>query len=165
MPFPFSTRYDKLLNAIITPDNHQQALLYIQKRILEDQGDNVVVENDWVTYKGSTSNLRQSLFGPVDSGVLTVVSKNNRCFLRYEIKLYRLFIIAFIMSVIAELISIGSGDWWFGVFAFLWLGGMNWIIAVVRHEALAARIAAGIDDLFQASPPEEDDDEKLKSWF
>ena len=164
MPFPFSIRYNKRLKAIITPDNQQEALLYIQKRIEEDKADNIVIENNQISYKGSTSN-RRGLFGSVDDGVFNFKRKGNLSILCYRINMKRVFTIILILCTLSELTCIGSGDWWFGIIAFLWLGGINWIIAVTQHEAVAASIAIGIDDLFHVNPPKEEDKEKLKSWF
>jgi len=36
---------------------------------------------------------------------------------------------------------------WFGVLCFAWLGGMNWLVAIIRHRNMLGDIATGIDNL------------------
>jgi len=51
MDFPVSVKFNKPLKILITPDNQQQILQYIEKSILKDKANNVVVEDLRVTYK------------------------------------------------------------------------------------------------------------------
>ena len=165
MIFPFSVCFNTSLKTIVTPDNKEQILRYIEKNILRDKADNVVVKDISVYYKGSTSNWRSSLFGSVDNGVFNLIYKNDSWFLNYQIIMFRLFIIASIMSII---IGVG-GPWWIGIAAFSWLCGANWIINFIRHGAVATDIATGIDESICGKmelPPEQDKmTGELKSWF
>ncbi|WP_158826730.1 hypothetical protein [Mucilaginibacter lacusdianchii] len=165
MPFPFSIRYTKPLRAVIMPNNQRQVLEYIKKRILADKADNIVMSEESVTYKGSTSaNKRHALFESVDCGSFTLSNKGNKWCLVYKIKMYKLFIFTSLMAAFMGLIAqIGNGDWWIGIIMFLWLCGMNWIISIIRHEDVAARIAIGINELLGYHTIE--DTEGLKSWF
>ena len=85
MTFPFSIRFNRSLKTIITSDNEEKILQYIEKSILEDKADNVVVEDISVNYKGSTSNWRSSLFGSVDNGVFCLVYKTTVGFLTIKL--------------------------------------------------------------------------------
>lgn len=172
MTFPFSARFDRPLKTMITPDNKEQILQYIKKRILEDKADNVIVEDMTVCYKGSTSNLRGSLFGSVDNGIFYLVFKNNCWFLDYQINMRELFIVTSIISTIMEVFALATGGpWWIGIAAFLWLCGANWVLSLIRHGGVANDISAGIDELIFGKTelhelPEEDKmTGKLKSWF
>ncbi|WP_345954713.1 hypothetical protein [Mucilaginibacter sp. PAMB04168] len=85
MSFPFSISYNKHLKAVITAGNQQQLMQYIQKRILEDKADNIVIGYHSVSYKGSTSNRRGSLYRSVDSGLFTLMNNDGTWYLNYEI--------------------------------------------------------------------------------
>lgn len=146
MTFPFSVRFNRSLKTIITSDNEKKILQYIEKSILEDKADNVVVEDMSVNYKGSTSNWRSSLFGSVDNGIFCLVYKNNSWFLNYQINMRRLFIGTSIMSIIMGVFALANnGPWWIGIAAFLWLCGANWVTNFIRHGTVATDIAIGID--------------------
>lgn len=168
MTFPFSVRFNRQLKTVVTPDNEQQILQYIKKSILEDNANNVVVEELLVTYKGSTSPWRGSLFGGVDNGIFNLLCKNNSWFLTYQINMRKLFIYTSIMSAIMGVFALTTGGpWWIGLAAFSWLCGANWLTNIIRHGGVASEIAFGIDELFgdQLPPESEEYKERLKSWF
>jgi hypothetical protein len=170
MIFPFSVNFNNRLKAIITADNQQKILQYIMKRILDNKANNVVIEGMRVTYKGSTSNWRGTLFRSVDDGIFNLIYKDNSWWLIYQINMRKLFIETAILSSIMGVFSLASGGpWWVGIAAFLWLCGVNWIINILRHAAVAADIAVGIDELIygkKAELPEQDKmTGELKSWF
>ncbi len=169
MIFPFSVSFNKRLAATITSDNQQQILQYIVKSILEDKAKNIAVEDVHVTYKGSTSNWRGSLFGSVDDGIFNLIYKDNNWWLYYKINMRKLFVGAAQLSTIVGLFAlVNGGPWWIGIAGFLWLCGANWIINLIRHESVASNIAWGIDELIcgKTQLPEQDKmTGKLKSWF
>jgi hypothetical protein len=45
MAFPISVNFNKRLKATITSDNKQQILQHIEKSILQDKANNIVVEH------------------------------------------------------------------------------------------------------------------------
>jgi hypothetical protein len=169
MTFPFSVCFSRSLKTIITADNKEQILQYIEKSILEDKADNVIVEDMAINYKGSTSNWRGSLFGSIDNGVFYLIYEKNTWFLKYQINMLQLFIITAMMSTfIGVYDQVNGGEWWIGIVAFLWLCGANWVTIVLRHASVAADIAWGIDELMYGKTelPEQDKmTGKLKSWF
>lgn len=148
MVFPFSLRFNKRLKISITQDNEQQILQYIMNCILDDKADYVLIDNKQVTYKGSTSNWRGSLFGSVDDGVFNLIDRDSYWQLNYQINMRNLFIITAILSIAMGLFALANGGpWWIAIAAFLWLCGMNWVINLIRHDAVANTIADGIDEL------------------
>jgi len=169
MIFPFSVSFNKQLKAKIISDNQQAILQYIMKSILDDKANNVVVEDIHVTYRGSTSNWRGSLFGSVDDGIFSLIYKHNNWWLNYQINMRKLFIgTAILSSIMGVFALVNGGPWWIGIAAFLWLGGGNWIINLIRHETVAANIAEGIDELICGKTELTEQDKmtgKLKSWF
>lgn len=171
MSFPFSIRYDKPINAIITADNQQEVLEYIRARILEKKANNIIIKGNQVSYKGSTGG-RQSLFITVDNGVFTLISIDNNWHLIYEINRKSLFFYSIAIGVITSIMGqIMSGIWWIGFIYFTFGYGLNWLIGSAMNENLLTGITKGIDQLFRTTPvsreedtPKEDND-KLKSWF
>jgi hypothetical protein len=139
-------------------------------RLQERLADKIVLNGRSISYNGSTSHWNHSLFNSVDSGVFKVVNEAGRSYLIYEVKIIGLFIFSVVISLIASLTK-----WWFGILGFVILYGLNGIIAAFGHEDFIARLAIGIDELFQPNPPKEEnkntsieedpDKEKLKSWF
>jgi hypothetical protein len=169
MAFPITVEFNKKLKAVVTADNQLQILEQIKLSISEDKADNIIIEETQVRYKGSTSNWRGSLFGSVDNGTFTLVTKNDEWWLNYKINMQKQFIITAIMSVaMGAYMFIGAGIRWVGFAAFAWLCGGNWIINVVRHDGVADTIAFKIDELIFGKivkPEIEKIPGKLKSWF
>jgi hypothetical protein len=169
MIFPFSVSYNRRLKATITPDNQHAVLQYIMNSILDDKANNVVAEDIHVSYKGSTSARKGSLFGSVDNGTFSLIYKDDSWWLNYQINMRELFVFATIASTIMGVFMLlGGGPWWVGITAFLWLCGVNWTISFIRHETVATSIASGIDDLIcgKTELPEQDNmTGELKSWF
>ena len=169
MTFPFSVSFDRRLEATITPDNRQDILQYIKKSILDDKANNIVADGIHVTYKGSTSNWRGSLFGSVDDGIFDLIYKDNNWWLNYQINMRKLFIGTAILSGIMGVFAlVTGGPWWIGIAAFLWFCGANWIIIFLRHGLVVTDIAEGIDELICGKIVLPEDDKmtgELKSWF
>jgi len=172
MTFPFSLYFNRKLNAAITSDTQNNVLDYIKISILDDKADNILIEGLNVTYKGSTSNWRGSLFGSVDDGIFSLIYKEGYWWLIYRINMHKLFISTIILSTIMGVFAfVNGGPWWAGMAAFLWLCGANWFINLVRHGLMATNIAEGIDRLIhgKTDQPEISEPDKmtggLKSWF
>jgi len=169
MTFPFSVIFSRQLEATITPNNRDKVLQYIEQYIKEDKANNIIVADMCVTYRGSTSNWRGSLFGSVDNGVFKLIHKDDSWFLNYQINMRRLFIDTAILSTIMGIFAQVTGDiWWVGIAAFLWLCGANWVTNLIRHDSEAGEIAAGIDELIcgkEELPNQDKMTGKIKSWF
>lgn len=171
MIFPFSVQFNRSLKAIITADNKDQVLRYIEKSIIKGKADNVVVGDMTIYYKGSSSNSNWSLFRSVDDGIFKLLYKDNAWILNYQINMRRLFIGTAILSTIMGIyMGVAGGFWWVGIVFFLCLCGGNWIINLIRHGLVATNIAVGIDELIcgktEPEPLKQDKiTGKLKSWF
>ncbi|MHA4895764.1 hypothetical protein ACXZ1K_13505 [Pedobacter sp. PWIIR3] len=106
----------------------------------------------------------------MDDGIFTLINKGDTWWLNYQINMAQLFIVTSIMSIaVTVFMLVDGGPRWIGIFAFLWLCGMNWIVNLVRHEAVATNIAYGIDELIcgKLVVPEKEDKMtgKLKHWM
>jgi len=167
MPFPVTVKFKRKLKAIIIAENIGDTLSYVQKEIESKKADKVTCDESSVNYKGSTSNLRGSLFGGMN-GTFTIINDDIQSHLVYEIRMYQLFITTSIMAVAAGILT---RIVWVGVGAFAWLCGMNWLVSLARHGSLASELAAGIDQIHGIPIVDLDDknehirNEKLKNWM
>jgi hypothetical protein len=161
MVFPFAVKYKRTLRGAIPPDQQQYVLQQIKAIIAEQKADNIAILENEVTYKGSTSWGNWSKFRVVDGGTFSIKNDGSKTTLTYQVRMRGLFIITPLMAIF---MGISSGLWYIGLGAFLWLGGMNWVISVVRHHALASEIACRIDDTI-CGKIEVVRSEELKSWM
>ncbi|OOQ59415.1 hypothetical protein [Mucilaginibacter pedocola] len=173
MTFPLSVRFNRPLQTDITPGNKAQVLQLIKDGIISKKADMVITEDMSVSYKGTTSTMKGSIFGSVDSGIFSLTYENDNWLLKYQIDMRELFIFTSILAVVMEVFTLSiKGPWWFGVAAFLWVCGANWAVTVVRHGFLANNIADEINEQTGGKPKVEateiENDKmtgELKSWF
>ncbi|WP_460692968.1 hypothetical protein [Mucilaginibacter puniceus] len=118
----------------------------IQKTLYEKSADNIIIDGWKVSYKGSTSSSRHSLFGGI-TGTFTFSKEDS--LLIYKYFCVELFVFSSSVGVIAGLFGgLSTGDWWIGLIAFCWLGGINWIVNFIRHNGLVDQIVDEINKLF-----------------
>ncbi|MCJ8210336.1 hypothetical protein MUY27_11510 [Mucilaginibacter sp. RS28] len=176
MPFPFSVSYTKRLKAVITDDNLQQVLDYIQKTIVENKGDNVLIQDNTVSYGGTTGAVRGSLFGMVDGGMFSLVTIDRGTTLYYKVVMRRNSILSIILATIfamGTLCTTGfSQSWLFSLVAFIFISCGNAMISWFMHEDFGFQIVSNIDRLIgfkdevsNIDKKHDSDSEKLKSWF
>lgn len=147
MAFPFTHTYKEKLNGLITSQDKEAILQYIFFIIEKKEADKIIVKNNMVSYNGSASNMRISMFGLLDSGKFSLIDSNGVSYLIYEFRTTQLFILFAIVSVFIAFIS---KIWWVGLMVFMGAGGLNWILHVDRHENLAIEIANDINkDFFE----------------
>ncbi len=111
-------------------------LAYFEKVLNQKRADNIVVEKYSLTFKNNLFKLinNWNIMLPVDSGEIGIkMLDNNRIAIEYIFSLRRILLIAAIASFF---VSGGSESVLTGFIAFAWLGGMNWLIAIIRHRCL-----------------------------
>jgi hypothetical protein len=143
--FPFTINYTRHLSNKLSYVEIAGALDQI-KEVLEDKtAEDVEIRDNHLTFKTSFFGLRWNwnVMVPIDKGEISLTSNNVKTILTYKIFMYRLFVITAIMSTIMGFISQQIG---FGVFCFVWLCGMNWVIGVSRHGGLISDIAVKISN-------------------
>jgi len=143
MSFPFTVTYSSRLTISVTDANKTHVLGCIHDMLLKKSAKAVTVGSYEVGFKGSTSPWRGSLMGSVDKGIFTLIEKGGITILTYKFYFIQLFIVTPIMGLAFGLFSRSI---WIGVGAFLWLGGMNWVIAIVRHHALLQEISEQLNN-------------------
>ncbi len=149
MSFPFSNRYVRELDDSLTDDQLASAMEYIKAFMEKKRADDVVLQEGRLTFNSGFFTIRWNfdILTTIDRGVFTIVSEGGKTTITYEIFMYSLFIIVPIMSIAIGLLS---KEIWGGIGCFLWLGGMNWIIALTRHGGMFREIVEGIDGHLKA---------------
>lgn len=147
MIFPFSIKYTVELVESFTAKDNKKTLEFIEEYILKKTGEDIVVEENKLTFKTrffSFKRGKSNILAPIEKGVFVIVAKGDRTLLTYEFYMFRLFVIVTIMSIFTTIFSQKIGD---GVYLFLWLGGLNWIITIIRHKRMLNEIKSEINKL------------------
>lgn len=74
MIFPIAVKFKEILEGNITAGNQKAILSLIKKSIEKKSADNIVVEENTISYKDSTSPWRGALFGGL-SGTFSFIEK------------------------------------------------------------------------------------------
>ena len=147
MTFPFSIKYSARLGDNFTSGRIKETLEFIEEFITKKTGDGIIIEDNKLTFKSKFfkwGRWNTNILVPIEKGVFIIVDKGDRTLLTYEFYMYHLFIAVTIMSTF---IASVSQQVWVGILCFLWLGGMNWLTAIIRHKMMLNEIAKEIDNL------------------
>lgn len=166
MTFPaVSFTYKKALLGVITPEKRVLVLQYVKTLIDERNADNIILTDDMVSYKGSTSQWQHTTFAIVDGGQFFITEENGISYFIYRYTMQRLIATALI---ICPIVGVLTQSWFVGSFAFFGLFGMNWLLGRFSQNGLGWTIADGINKAFFEKEKKEKDElnkEMLKSWF
>jgi hypothetical protein len=150
MPFPFSITYLSTLNENFGQERYPAVLKFVGDFIINKPAKDIIIENNTLKFKPGFTFWSGNIMGPIERGIFILNPAGDRVILTYQFFMYHMFIITGIMAVV---LAIVSQQIWFGVGAFLWLCGMNWVTALVRHRGMLDEIAAGIDAFLQEEFP------------
>ena len=144
MFFPFSIRYSNHLKKGVYNDQFN-VMQYIKKYISEEKGEIIKINKSELTFKSIFfRNYSWGIMAPIEKGKFKLIRKSNKMILTYEFYMYRLFIIVFVVSAVAWAIS---NDIKIAIMCFVWLGGMNWLTALIRHKLMLLEIITGLNNL------------------
>lgn len=148
MPFPFSIRYSAQLADKYASISNREALELIAAFIEEKTGDDIVIEDEKLTFKSYFFKLRMNtnILAAIERGAFHISEKGDKRIIGYEIYMYRLLIITGIMSLFMASLS---RDMWIGLFCFFVVGCANWVITIVRHRFFLDHIAKHLDNLVE----------------
>ncbi len=141
MIFPFSIRFSARLATHIGNQNYPTAMKVIETVLKEKKGNIIHQGDSEITYKGTSSLWKTNILQPVDKGTFKI-DEAETTVLKYKISFSNLFGFATIAGLFFGVIS---QEVWTGITAFGWLGGMNWVIALVRHNSMLTEIVDEID--------------------
>jgi hypothetical protein len=135
--FPLEIRLKKRFHVIESElEENNEILHFFKQEFINRKADNVRIENNEVRFDNNFFKLinNWNIMVPVDKGILAI-KKENRSEIVIEY-LFSLKIILILSGIAGIIIAIFSETWTTGLFAFLWLGGMNWVIAIIRHSIM-----------------------------
>jgi hypothetical protein len=141
MIFPFTIKYSVQLSDNFPSNSNKETLEFIKEYIIKRKGDNIVIENNRLTFKSKTSS-KWDILSTIDKGIFNIQNNEGKIILTYEFFMYQLFIIVTIMSIMMMVVA---QDIWFAKVGFLWLGGMNWLVTIIRHKSMLTDIKKAIE--------------------
>jgi hypothetical protein len=146
MIFPFSIKCKRKFKDKISSEDLDTVMSYIQDYIDAKTCENTTVNGLTLTYKTGyfRNKWNTDILATVERGKFELINVESESILTYEFFMYHLFLVAFLISIIFGLFS---SEIWIGVFCFAWLGGMNWLIATIRHQLMLGDIVLEIENL------------------
>jgi hypothetical protein len=143
MVFPFTIRYSKELDKL-SKEDIDKALIYLEGFIKEKSANKVIIEDGKLTYRASFWSWRSktNILVTVEKGIFKISEKEDKSIVTYEFFMYHLLIPVIIISIILSAIT---KEYSSGLFCFLWLGGLNWGINLIRHDIMFDEICGEID--------------------
>jgi hypothetical protein len=146
MIFPFTIKFSKRLKEKVSAADIDIAMTYIKKFIIKKTAEDIIIDRNELTFKSGFFRMRWStnIMGTIEKGKFNLIEDGNESVLTYEFFMYRIFTIVAVISIFMGTISHQP---WLGVICFVWLGIMNWVIAIIRHRNMLGDIATGIDNL------------------
>jgi hypothetical protein len=147
MIFPFSIKCKKKFKKKVSSGDTDNVMSYIQDIIEKKTCESITLNGCQLIYKtGSFRNKwNTDILASVEKGKFNLINNGAESILTYEFFMYHMFLGAFIISI---LIGLVSSKIWTGAICFVWLGGMNWVIAFIRHRKMLRDIVIGIETNF-----------------
>jgi hypothetical protein len=134
--FPFSVTYtNKFTEPIEKEDIINQLTQYVEK----NKGQDLVIKHDSLSFSVSLmSSWSFSKFIFIEKGVFILSDYT----ISFKFYMYRLLIIAALMSILA---TIQTQELWLGLFFFTVIGLGNWGYALLRYNRMLNDITASIN--------------------
>jgi len=129
--FPFTITLKRIID--FNEEKEEEILIYFKKELKARDADYFTMINNELRFKNDIlkfgNNL--SLMAIVDSGIIKLnnlyLSKKE---IMYKFRLIKVFVISILFAIFAFYLS---SHIWIGLVTFLWLGVLNWIIAIIRN--------------------------------
>ncbi len=131
--FPFKVRYDRTIRAFIDPEKFSELLDFSGNLLSKEGADYFSREGNRLKFENRLFKLTWNweLMVPIGAGFVEIKEgQNNNIKIRYSITLTRVWALSVIAAFI---IWISNKDIIWSLVAIGFLGGLNWIIAVIRH--------------------------------
>jgi hypothetical protein len=132
--FPLDIKLKTKIQISNLASNHRSEIIldFFANEFKERKADNLLIEENVLRFRNKFFKLINSwnIMVPVDKGELRIQEEMNTIVFHYQFSLRRTLLLGAIAGIFFYLFS---EEWLSGLYAFLWLGGMNWLIAVMRH--------------------------------
>jgi hypothetical protein len=141
MVFPFSIKYSKKLADSMLKSDKDLLLTHIAEFLKKRKARNIKVSDNQLEFSTSLFEIgwgiNLNVIMPIEKGKFIIVSNGNKERLTYEFSMYRLILVALIGSIFVGLVG---SDLSMGLIFFGFLGGLNWIIALIRQGLMLNKI-------------------------
>jgi len=147
--FPFSIKYSAQLSGNITSNEYELVLNYIKEFVEKKTADDVIVWENGLEFKSRLFRWRSrnNIMSSIDKGEFYILNKENRTILIYEIYMYFLLLSALGFAVIIGIITRNSA---LSAFVLLFMGGLNWLVAIIRHKYMLSALKKKINTLISS---------------
>jgi hypothetical protein len=147
MFIPFSVRYKTKINKRIEAEDYPKTLKYIEDFMKKKTADEISIRGNKLTFKCDFFKFgwNANILSPLEKGIFNITNKGNETIITYEFFMYRFFGIICVLSITMGLVS---HEFWFGIFCFAFLGGLNWVTALIRHQSMFTEITDEISEFF-----------------
>ncbi|MCX6335339.1 MAG: hypothetical protein NT092_13745 [Bacteroidia bacterium] len=144
--FPLSVKYSVKLKKKVLDSDVERIMKSIKEDIEEKSGEEIVIEGSTLTYKSRFGGIRMSynILKTVEKGIFQLNFDGTMYKLTYEFFMYRIFLLAFISSIVFGIITKKALD---GLIFFVVLGLFNWLITIIRHRMMFRDMVSDIEDI------------------
>ena len=147
--FPFSIKYSAQLTRNITADEYESMLNYIKEFIEKKTADDIVMWENSLEFKSRLFRWRSrnNIMSAIDKGELYIISKEDKTFILYKIYMYFLLLSSFAFAVLMGVLTKNIA---LSVFSIVFMGGLNWVVAIIRHKYMLNDLKKRIDVLISS---------------
>ncbi|QNE39421.1 hypothetical protein F1C16_07565 [Hymenobacter sp. NBH84] len=142
--FPFSISYSVQLTRNITLDEYESVLKYVKEFIEKKTADDIIIWENGLEFKSRLLKWRSrnNIMSAIDKGEFYILSKEGKTFISYKIYMYFLLLSALVFAGLVEALTKNIA---LSVFVIIFMGGLNWLIAVIRHRYMLNDLKKRID--------------------
>jgi hypothetical protein len=141
MIFPFSFKYSRKLADSMLISDKELLLNHIAEFLENKKARNIRISGNQLEFSTSVFEIgwtiNWNVIMPIEKGKFVIVSDGIREHLTYEFSMYRLILVALGGSIF---LGIAGSDIFMGLIFFGFLGGLNWIIALIRQGLMLNKI-------------------------
>jgi hypothetical protein len=141
MIFPFSFKYSRKLADSMLISDKELLLNHIAEFLENKKARNIRISGNQLEFSTSVFEIgwtiNWNVIMPIEKGKFVIVSDGIREHLTYEFSMYRLILVALVGSIF---LGIAGSDIFMGLIFFGFLGGLNWIIALIRQGLMLNKI-------------------------
>lgn len=149
MIFPFTLTLRKKLTGEIENYSSEEILIHVSQLFKESSADHVriidnsvIAENKLFTFRirrGGNTNR----WGGISRAKFEIIEYGNIGNAFYTINLTRILVVGVVLGIVGLFL----GDYWIGLFAFLFFGGLNWLVKIIQHTSIFHDIIGNIETI------------------
>ena len=149
MIFPFTLTLRKKLTGEIDNYTSKEIVIHVSHLFKESSANyveitdnHVIAENKLFTFKirrGGNTNR----WGGISKAKFEITEYGNIRKAFYTINLTRVLVVGLVLGIVGFFL----GDYWIGLFAFLFFGGLNWLVKIIQHISIFHDIINNIETI------------------